>query len=104
MSHRMYGFADKKGHFDNIHESRMQVRMCGGEPIVALTVEEDPDQNAADDVPYWGWEDVDKPGTFCMIFHHRKLLQVCFAYGIEAAVEAGKGRPVHLLVTENPDG
>lgn len=103
MSHRMFGHVDPKGHFDDIHETRVQVSMCGSGPIVALTVEEEgPDRDAADDVPYWGWEDADRPGRFHMIFHHKTLLRVCFPYGLGAAVGAGRGRPVHLRIVEEP--
>lgn len=98
---RMYGHRACRGVFTNIHPSRVQVRMCGDEPVVALDVVEDPDRdNWRDDVPYWGWEDEGKPGEWHMVFHHITLLRVCFPYGLEAAEAHDRGRRVHLLVAE----
>ncbi|KKK76388.1 hypothetical protein LCGC14_2864160, partial [marine sediment metagenome] len=37
---------------------------------------------------------------FHLIFPHKVLFDVCFAYGPEAEVEAGRGRIVHLKITK----
>lgn len=82
--------------YDGIHESPLQVRMHGvrSENIVKLKVEEVPEES---DDTYYGWQ---RTGTdkFSMIFFERVRFRLCFAYGVEAAVESGSGKVVSLKI------
>lgn len=69
-----------------------------GKPAVPVLVTEDPDGT------YTGWLDnperdraVEYPE---FIFHRRLFFDMCFAYGPEAEVAAGRGRIVQLRVEE----
>ena len=70
-------------------------------PVVQVTVTEDADG------PYYGW--IDTSGTPraerrdampVMIQPHRTLFRMQFPYGVDAEVDAGKGRVVRLRVEE----
>lgn len=99
----MFGHRGACGRFDDVFQSKLQVRMCGGGEVLELEVVEDPDRsNWLNDVPYWGWENASRPGDFQMVWHHIALLKICFPYGLEAAEERGRGRRVHLLIAEAP--
>mgnify|MGYP003394149107 CR=1 FL=1 len=73
-----------------------------GKTAVEVTVTEDPDG------PYWGWlDDPDgghwKPNDYPeFIWHEKMAFDMCFAYGPEAEVKAGKGRIVRLRIEEHP--
>lgn len=62
-------------------------------PIVEVTVAE------GEDGPYYGWVDTDEQVP-TMIHAHRILFSMCFPYGVQAEVDAGKGRVVRLTVEE----
>lgn len=65
---------------------------CGPVPVT-VTID--------DGGPYWGW--LDGRGTYPeFIFHRRMLVNMCFTYGPQAEVGAGRGRIVRLTVTETP--
>ena len=69
--------------------------MCGysDDNIRAITFEESPDGE------YWAWQDTGET-DFHMIFPHKVLFDICFAYGVQVEVDAGKGRVVRLNVKE----
>lgn len=69
--------------------------VCGARPedVVKVRVHEDPEGD------YWAWAPSDMPG-FHMIQTAEYLLNMCFPYGIKAAVKAGDGRQVRLRVEE----
>lgn len=85
------------GEYSHFYASRRLVEFCGYAPEDVHEVEL---REAADDeeTPYWGWEDADD-GSWGMIWPSKVQLQMCFTYGMEAAITAGKGRPVRLIVT-----
>jgi len=66
-------------------------------PIVEVDVVKVPDDSPA--ATHWGWmRPTDTQPV--MIYPHEVLFRVCFPYGVEAEVAAGKGRVVRLAVTE----
>ena len=94
----MIRFASKNerdGKFYNIFPSPLQVKMCGYNEDEIWAVDFEEDANGE----YWAFQ---YTGTddFHMIFPHKVLFDVCFAYGVEAEVETGKGRVVHLKVVK----
>jgi len=46
---------------------------------------------------YWAWWD-NEDDKFTMLHYHRDILSINFAYGIEAAVERGKGRDYNVTI------
>jgi hypothetical protein len=56
-----------------------------------LPVSNDGDMNS----DYWGWFDFERQ-EFTMIYAKRFLLDMCFAYGIEAAEQAKQGKAYRL--------
>lgn len=67
------------------------------EPIVPVEVREVEDNDPA--ATHWGWLDAGKD-TPVMIWHVRAAFNMCFPYGPQAEVDAGKGRIVRLAVVE----
>lgn len=51
------------------------------------------------DVDYWGWFDFESD-SITLIFQQYFMLDVCFANGIKAAEDAGKGKAYRLEVIE----
>ena len=49
---------------------------------------------------YWGWFDFNEQ-RFSMIYPRRFLLNMCFAYGIEASEERGHGKAFRLVVIQS---
>jgi len=50
---------------------------------------------------YWGWFDFERQ-EFSMIYPKRFLLNMCFAYGIEASEEAKQGKAYRLEQIGSP--
>jgi len=82
------------------------------DPIVPILVEEWVGDVRDPEVTHYGWEDADKPGKVTMIWprvsNNDRLppwmsLNMCFAYGIQAEIDAGKGKMVALRVTERSE-
>lgn len=90
--HQFYGHKDEHG-FKHIFPSIGQVNMCGDAQVVPLTVSE------CKTGEYHGWIHKDKTVP-SMIYKHEKALEICFVYGIQAAIDAGEGRRVKLKVVE----
>lgn len=87
---------DRDGMFYHIFETLVQIKMCGysyGE-IHVIKFEESPDGE------YWAWRATGET-DFHMIYPHEILFNICFAYGVQAEVDAGKGRVVRLKVKES---
>jgi hypothetical protein len=64
------------------------------------------------EVTHYGWEYMDKPGSVTMIWPRARgrddltpwlSLNVCFAYGMQAEIDAGKGRMVALRITQRSE-
>lgn len=89
----MYAEKHEDGPFTNIYLSEGQVRMCGAKNIVPVAVSEHADGT------HYGWKAKDEDG-FCMIWQHEILREICFAYGMQAAIDAGQGVPVRLKLEE----
>lgn len=70
-------------------------------PIVEVDVVEVPDGDLA--ATHWGWMRPDDTQPI-MIYPREVLFRVCFPYGVQAEVDAGKGRVVRLTVTETKEG
>ncbi|ACU71891.1 hypothetical protein Caci_2982 [Catenulispora acidiphila DSM 44928] len=97
---RMFAHRYDSGDLHNLG-SRRYVEFHGvSAPIVEVDVVE-----VSDDDPtatHWGWMgmDITEP---VMIYPREVLFRVCFPYGVQAEVDAGKGRVVRLAVTEVGD-
>lgn len=66
-------------------------------PIVEVDVAEVHDYDPA--ATHWGWmRPTDTQPV--MVYPHEVLFRVCFPYGVQAEIDAGKGRIVRLAVTE----
>lgn len=94
----MIKFASKSGRdgrFYNIFPSMIQLKMCGidEDEVWVVEFEEDVDGD------YWSFQDTDEE-DFHLIFPHKVLFDICFAYGVEAEIKAGKGRIAHLKVVK----
>ncbi len=84
---------DRDGMFYNIFKTTLQVRVCGydDDEIYAIKFEESPDGE------YWAWQDTGE-SEFHLIYPHEILFIICFPYGVQAEVDAGRGRVVRLKV------
>ena len=83
--------------FRHVFPSKIQVGMCSSSlPIVRVVVESDPEGE------YVGWVSTDRKVT--MIFANIVLLKICFPYGLEAAIESGRGQVVKLKIRLAEDG
>lgn len=83
----------------NIFESLPQVKMCEGkfpEKRFSITLEINSEGN------YWGWLDYAR-NEYCMIYPHRELLEICFPYGMKAAIERGKGEITRFNVIHSEE-
>lgn len=78
------------------------------DPLIPVLVEELDCDLVDIEVTHYGWRDADEPaGAPCMIFPrtdapHLKphmFLDMCFAYGMDVEVKAGKGNMVALRIT-----
>ena len=77
-------------------------------PVVPVIAREATGDPAAPEVTHYGWEYTDRPGKIAMIYPRVTgercdlwmFLDMCFAYGMDAEVAAGKGRMVALVVEE----
>lgn len=83
--------SERDGRFYNIFPSVFQVKMCGydKDEIWVLNFEEDADGD------YWSFQDNDEY-SFHLIHPNKVLFDMCFAYGPDAEVKAGRGRIVRL--------
>ena len=87
-------------------------------PLVAVLVEEILGDPYADEVTHYGWEYVEnskhRRDTPTMIQirtgndpsnpkRARMFLDMCFAYGVQAAIDHGEGNIVALRITEQPE-
>ena len=83
----------KKDAFYDIYGDVYLVKMCGitEEEIWVIELEEH------DDGPYYGWQDTgeEKVG---LIYPNKILFGICFAYGVEAEVSAGRGKVIRMNV------
>ena len=86
-------FAHEAGNkFRNIFQHKMQVDMCGKEPIVPVEVDID------ETGEYFAWLAKGETAP-CMIFDDYLKLNTCFEYGMQKAIEAGEGRMVKVNIT-----
>ncbi len=79
-------------------------------PAVPVLVEEWTGDARAAEVTHYGWEYADKPGDATMIWPRARgddtslspwmSLDMCFAYGMQAEVDRGRGRMLALRITE----
>lgn len=104
---------DNKGTPWHIGARRWVELHFSSDPIIPVLVEEldcDPIDRS---VTHYGWRDTGKPDSApCMIFPridapHLKphtFLDMCFQYGMQSAIDAGKGNMVALRITSLGDG
>lgn len=94
---RMFAHRYTNGDLHNLGVRRY-VEMHGVKaPVVEVDVVEVPNDDPR--ATHWGWM---RPADTqpVMIYPREVLFRVCFPYGVEAEVAAGKGRVVRLAVTE----
>ena len=85
-------------------------------PLVAVRVSEHGGDPRDPKVTHYGWEATDKPDKVTMIWpraHGERVqgekltpwmsLDICFAYGIQAAISHGDGKMLSLCITEAPE-
>lgn len=85
------------GKFHNIYGTRFQTAMCTNNPkqdVVEIDLIEDPWGD------YYGWRDASLADRITMIHPHKSLFEICFPYGVEEAVAAGRGTIVRLKLVE----
>jgi hypothetical protein len=82
------------------------------EPIVPVMVEEILGDPYMADVTHYGWQDADKPNREPSLIQIRTgtdpvrsmmALDMCFPYGLKAAIEHGDGSVVALRITERSE-
>lgn len=83
------------------------------DPVIPVLVEELDGSPIDPEATHYGWRDTGKSESPpCMIFprvtaSHLKphmLLDMCFAYGMDVEVKAGKGNMVALRITRREEG
>ena len=91
---------DGKDYFYNIFSDFRGTFMSTaiGEKIFQIKVRE---ALTEEETPYYGWKYPD--GNISMIFPSTVLLEICFPYGIKAAIDNGEGNIVKLIITEIDD-
>jgi len=97
---RMWAHRYDNGDLHNLG-SRRYVEAHGlRKPIIEVDVAEVSDDDPA--ATHWGWmRPTDTEPV--MIYPREVLFRVCFPYGVQAEVDAGKGRMVRLAVAEVAD-
>lgn len=92
-SFEMFAHRDKNGNFCHVFPAEIQLKMCGPDEIIPVTVTID------DSGEYWGWKNLDREkGNVSMIFYDFFSLAMCFPYGIEVEEKAGKGIRTKLRI------
>ena len=89
-----YGAKNKRdGMFYNIFPAIKLVEMCGysSDEIWEIEFEE------VDDGEYWSFQDTGET-NFHLIYPHKALFDICFAYGVQAEIDKGKGRIARLKI------
>lgn len=81
-------------YYNDFFQSEMQVKSCGDGKIVKVLVRELKENEIS---PYWAWWD-NKDNCFCMIFHSRKSIEVCFEYGYKIEEDRGNGKLTNVAV------
>lgn len=89
MNYKRFAYK-RNGFFSYIFPSIQQTKMCGSDDIWEIDLVEDQDGS------YYGWKSSD--GDLSMVYSNQLLLEMCFPYGIETEVAAGKGNLVRLTV------
>lgn len=69
-------------------------------PVLEVDVVEVEDGDPA--ATHWGWMRAGKTEP-TMVYPRKSLLDMCFHYGMQVEIDAGKGRMVRLVVTEVDD-
>jgi len=98
---RMWAHRYDSGDLHNLGSRRYVEAHGVPKPIVEVNVTEVADDDPA--ATHWGWmRPTDTEPV--MIYPREVLFSMCFHYGVQAEVNAGKGRVVRLAVTEVADG
>lgn len=82
----MFAHRNDGGGFDHIYSSALAVGMCGVPDGEIVPVRIVPDSEGT----YWCWHDFEHD-EYCMVWPTFMQLDICFAYGIEAAEKRGGG-------------
>lgn len=100
---------DVRGTYWHVGERRW-VEMHGlTHPIVPVIAREHIGDARDPKVTHYGWEYANKPGRVAMIWPRASgredispwmLLGMCFTYGMQAEIDAGKGKMVALRITQ----
>jgi hypothetical protein len=79
----------------NVHACEKTTALCNrAERVRRIEIRE---VKEGEKSPYWGWLDA-KTGKISMVYPSRGQLNMCFPYGPDAEVNAGRGRPVNLVI------
>ena len=98
---RMFAHRYDNGDLHNLGSRRYGEYHGLAYPIVEVDVTEVPEGDPA--ATHWGW--IRPQDTEPVLIYPREVLfRVCFPYGVEVEVAAGRGRVVRLAVTETKDG
>lgn len=95
------------GRFNTVGSRRFVEVHYLGEPIYPVLVEEVPDDDETGQ--YWGWmgaaylPHIEADTQPVMIWATRGQFECCFPYGSKAEAERGKGRVLHLRITERTE-
>lgn len=97
---RMHAHRYSNGDLHNLGELRYVEHHGLKSPIIEVNVVEVADDDPA--ATHWGWI---RAGAVVpiMIYPREVLFRICFPYGPQAEVDAGRGRVVRLAVIEIED-
>jgi hypothetical protein len=83
--------------YDHFYNHPFSTRLCDKSLLIyKVRVRELQDGEQS---TYWGWWS-NKETQFIFVQPNRSVLSVCFAYGIEASVEAGEGTDHNVMIEE----
>lgn len=85
----MWAAPIKNGVHYHIYFSQKAVACCGIKDAVEVVVR--PGKG------YWAWWDAKKK-HLCLIWSRKILLEACFTYGMQVAIDRGNGVPVEVEV------
>jgi hypothetical protein len=93
----LYASKDEDGVFNDIFPTKRQVKSCADNAHPVSVTLAKPGQAGT----HWGW--LESAGEICMMFTSKYMLDLCFAYGLEAETKEGKGSAVEVIITERPE-
>lgn len=80
----------------NIYSKLIQTQACGGGPYFKVIVREPKNGEKG---RYWGWKDFSN-NTYSMIYHDKRLVQICSPDFFKHKIKSGLGKIVRLCIEE----